>query len=654
MSILDRALGLFGFSPVAPPPVIEARTDADPAPAAYSASGMVNLVSGIGGARDSGQAARPNVQRLLLSDGELEALGRDTVYRRLCALMPDYATQQGWTVSDGTPLTDPLAKQMRELRVAARLAEADESARTYGRAALWPIVTDEAPSLEEPLNIATVSKVHAVHALTYRELFAVEWETDIRSPDVGKPRLYSITPANTGRTYRVHASRVALFLGDPLLPTDRSNSRLGYPLAFQWWDAIRDMGQISASAARAAQELSVGIFKMPTAATKSTSSDATSFAQRMALLAMGKSVAQAMVLMGDEEYRRESIPGTGFDSFSTTARQMLSLVTGYPEQLLFGTAPGGLNTDGDSWWRNWTNTVNAYQIRRYQDPLRWLCRVLYAEAGGEPEKWELTFDPLGALDSKSRAEIRLLTAQADQIEVTNGVLTPEEVRARYSTGRYEFELQPLDQVTTAEEVSAPADLQAANAALTDLLAGRPLRIDGPLALCLLAPLDAAGRDIFAATLDAVRAIVPALDVEPHPHVTLLYLGEQPDPAQVVNVYDRARAVLDKAAPAILQAGAVQVFDAPAPGEPSPVVIEYRSQALARLAAELLRACAPAVTAPQHDRFRAHVTLGYARLTDEQVAALEAIQAPGRHVVAEVTLTQGGREMVRPMRLGAGR
>jgi phage-related protein (TIGR01555 family) len=657
MSILDSLRSIVGRSAPVPPPVAllesSARQDAAPTPAAYSSAGLVNSISGLGAARDSGQAGRPNLQRLNLADGEVEALVRAGVYGRLAGLMPDYATQQGWTVSDGTPLTDPLAKRMQDLRIAHHLGRADELARAYGRGALWPVVDDGAASLSEPLDVATVTKVHAIHSLSYRDFYVSEWETDPTSPNMGGAKYFTVCPANTGRSYqRVHASRLAVLIGDPLTPSDQSNSRLGYPLADRWWDAIRDMGSVSASGARAAQELSVGIFKVGTLAAKQTGGEASTFIERMALMALGKSIAQAVVLNGDEEYRRESIPAAGFDSFSDTAREMLSLVTGYPEQLLFGTAPGGLNTDGDSWWRAWTNVVAAYQLRRYMDPIRWICRILYAEAGGEPAKWDVTFNPLGALDSKSRAEVRLLTAQADAIEIANTVLLPEEVRERYSSGRYDFELQPLTTTPAEGEASAPADLAAAGAALQGLLTGQTLRTDGPLALCLLAPLDAAGLAIFGDALAAVRAILPDLEVEPRPHITLLYLGDQPSPEQVVNVFDRARRVLAGTAPAVLQAGAVRVFDAPAPGQPSPIVIEYRSRALTTLNAALLAACAPAVTAPQHDRYRAHVTIGYARPTDEQVTALEAVTAPGRHVVAEVSLMQGDREMGRPMRLGA--
>ena len=655
MDILAPFARLFGFRTDAAP-VIEAREDSPTIPN-YSSAGMVNNLSGLGAARDSGQAARPNVQRLLLNDQELESMYRDTVYGRLCELMPDYATQQGVTVSDGTPLHDPLSARIDELELLPRLAKADALARAYGRAALWPVAEDDAASLLEPLNPAAVTEVHAVHVLSYRDFSVVEWDRDIRSKRMGRPLIYQVSPPQVGRSFRVHASHMAVLIGDPLTPGMSFDSREGAPLAWRWWDAIRDQASTSAAAARAAQELSIGVFKMPNAGDLQVGDQAAAFALRMQLLSLYKSVAQAIVLRGkDEEYRRESIPAQGFDSLSATARQILSLVTGFPEQLLYGTAPAGLNTDGDSWWRNWTNTVNAYQIRRYAAPMRWLCRLLYSEAGGEPDEWKLEFNPLGDLDSKSRAEIRALTTVADASEIQWGVLYPNEVRARYASGRYDFELQPLTDAP-AGEGSAPGDLDKAGQALERLLSGAPTapvtdsRIDGPLTLCLLADLDPAGKAVYAAALEAVRAILPDIEVEPRPHITLLYLGDQPQTDLLLNSYDRARTVLTEAAPVALQAGRVQLFDAP-PGKPSPIVIEYRSRALTSLAAALLRACAPAVTAAQHDRYRAHVTLGYGDPTDEQVAALESITAPGRHLIAQAVMTQGDREIGRPMKLGA--
>jgi phage-related protein (TIGR01555 family) len=724
---------------------------------AYSAAALVNTLSGIGGARDSGQAARPNVQRELLSDFELEALYRDTVYGRLCELMPDYATQRGWTVSDATPMVDPLEERMRALHVATTLGRADALARAYGRAAVWVVVDDAAPTISDPLDPTTIIRVHAIHALSWRDFSPIAWETDVRSPMMGKPRLYSVTPANTGRTHTVHATRLHVLLGDPLTPAFASDVRMGAPLAWRWWDAIRDLCSTSAAAARAAQELSVGIFRLANLAGQATGDQAGAFAVRMGLLNMGKSVANSIVIQQNEEYRRENIPASGFDGLSASARTALSLVTGYPEQLLYGTAPGGLNSDGDSWWRSWTNVVAAYQTRRYFEPVHWLCRCLYAEAGGEPEKWRLEFNPLGALDDKARAEIRSLVVAADATEIANSVLTPDDVRERYATGRYESELQPRRPVAQEPpDALTPEQLAAARARLSaalsradadtyrppagaagnarkvlqwreehpseirgmtatgwararQLASGDPIsaqdviemrawfarhgaqtatravdpqyegepwrdagyvswlgwggdtarawvnglaaRADAADALCLLAPLSPTGRAIHADMLARVREIVPDIEVEAEPHLTLLYLGEQSDPVAAVDSYDRARAILSDARPATLQGGRIALFE-PAQGKPTPIVIEYTSSALGALSGRLTRALAQHVTAPQHDRYRPHTTLGYAdRLTPEQVDALEAIAAPGRHTIDAATLRLGARDIGRAMPLG---
>lgn len=738
-------------------PVTDARADAAPVASAYSGAAVINQISGLGGTSDSGQAARPNLRRLLLSDPELEALYRDTVYGRLCEMMPDYATQRGWAVSDGTPLVDPLADRMEALGVADAIARADALARGYGYAALWLVTDDDAATIADPLDLSTIRTIHALHALSFRECNPVAWDTDVKSRRMGKPARYSVCPNNVGRSYTVHASRLIILTGDPTIPSQAGDWREGAPLAWRWWDALRDLMSTSAAAARAAQELSVGVFRLANLAAQSTGDQASSFATRMALLNMGKSVANSMVITAGEEYKRESIPATGFQGLSDSARTMLSLVTGYPEQLLYGTAPGGLSSDGDSWWRSWTNTVAAYQTRRYLAPLRRIVRALYAERGGEPEKWSIDFLPLGALDDKARAEIRSLTVQSDATEIASGVLAPDEVRERYATGRYEIELQPRAPASaepsadlTPEVIAAarariealrrgdadtysPPEGARGNArqalrwreehggqvkAMTakgwsrarQLASGEDLsvqdviemrawfarhgaqsatrtvdpkykdepwrdagyvswlgwggdtarawlatlnpRSDAADKLCLLSPLDPAGQAIHAAALAAVQAIVPDLEVETEPHITLLYLGEQANPVAAVNTYDRSRAILSQAKPATLQGGAVTVFD-PRPGQPYPIVIEYRSAALATIAAAMTRANAPHIVAEQPDRFRAHATLGYIdRLTPEQIDALEAIVCPGRHVVAAASLRLGRTEIGRPMPLGA--
>ncbi|EJT5519295.1 hypothetical protein N3S72_003087, partial [Listeria monocytogenes] len=43
-------------------------------------------------------------------------------------------------------------------------------------------------------------------------------------------------------------------------------------------------------------------------------------------------------------------------------------------------------------------------------------------------EWAVEFNPLWNLDGKTDAEVRKLTAEADQIYIVNGVLDPDEVK----------------------------------------------------------------------------------------------------------------------------------------------------------------------------------------------------------------------------------
>ncbi|WP_205628936.1 hypothetical protein, partial [Acinetobacter baumannii] len=72
-------------------------------------------------------------------------------------------------------------------------------------------------------------------------------------------------------------------------------------------------------------------------------------------------------------------------------------------------------------------------------------------------EWEIKFNPLWSVDSKTDAEIRKLIAETDQIYIVNGVHTADEVReARFGqfglTNEIKFSGDEADWERMAKEV----------------------------------------------------------------------------------------------------------------------------------------------------------------------------------------------------------
>ena len=144
-------------------------------------------------------------------------------------------------------------------------------------------------------------------------------------------------------------------------------------------------------------------------------------------------------------------------------------------------------------------------------------------------------------------------------------------------------------------------------------------------------LDEAGVSAWRALQITVGAMVHLEGYEPGdlapaaPHVTLHYLGD-------VKARDRAAILAATAAtvgstrlPALRAVG-VTCFPAGDDGR-SPVVLELATAGVGRLAKALREELAPWTTAEQHPRYRPHLTLGFARLDEAQVEAIEALDVP---------------------------
>ena len=143
-----------------------------------------------------------------------------------------------------------------------------------------------------------------------------------------------------------------------------------------------------------------------------------------------------------------------------------------------------------------------------------------------------------------------------------------------------------------------------------------------------------------ALLAAVRRIVPDLDPETWPHLTLLYLGEVPE-REALKVRATALDIADE-----LPETLIPVEVGPL-GDEGAIVLHVRRRGLDGVQGRLLRAAAPVVRAAQFPRFVPHITLGYAReLTDAQFEALAALLVPAEIEAGPVVLRRGDRELVR--------
>ena len=369
MSIFDRVRGL--FQPSAPPalPAPAGRADSYSSAATqspYDGSGMVNALSGLGTVNDKGAAARPNIYRQPLSAAELEYLYRHTA-RRLIDIVPDNCTRRGWQVDVPDVVGNPFQDIEARLQLQENFRMAHIWARVFGGSRIWMVV------------------------LTPAEYAPMTYCSDPEDPAFRLPEIYSVHPGVGSVTEHVHHTRLLRFTGAPLPKrSERANRGEGESLLECWWDALRNDNQVGSAGALLAQELSVFWIQLRSAAAMQTAGGSATLLTRLRALNVSKSIANAILLSEGETIGEISRSTGGFKDLSDDAKRRLAQVTGYPMPVLFGEAPSGLNTDGESHRKLWAQVIASEQERHYLPALQLFYEILWqTEHSGAPPSLSL-------------------------------------------------------------------------------------------------------------------------------------------------------------------------------------------------------------------------------------------------------------------------
>lgn len=450
---------------------------------ATTGASIVNPLSGLGSVEDSGAQARPALDRNVLNADELVALMRGTLYRRICEVLPQDALAHGITITDDTNDPSPLAAELEDFGVLDQVCLAATWGRALGEAYLWPIVEDGGRPLSSPLDISAVTRVYALQAFDVRELIPHTWQSSLYGRRrLGLPETYQIQPNRMGANVHgiVHHSRLLHFWGDDLPPSAIAvtpHYTRGDAIGQTLWDALRDLSQTGSAGARLAQELSIAVFYLANLGDKDAGRGRDALRAAWTRIMRWKSVAHGVILGTSDKAERLPAHAAGFRELSEAQWDLLQAITGIPAARLRGMSPGGLSTDGDSWQQAYYADVGSWRWRRLRSPLSTLIRLLYRHRGQAEPKWSMQFGEFYQLSALEKAQLRLSTAQGDQLAMDAGLVTREQVRrSRYGAGGFQLDLQAPTEEDQRELDLAPDDTDpaAAEAVLADLTgAGDP-------------------------------------------------------------------------------------------------------------------------------------------------------------------------------------
>lgn len=436
-------------------PALVERLDALKDRYGYQDSSISNMWTGAGTAGDKANQGQVNMAWQGLVWNELDQLYQYNGYaRRYVDLIPAEACRKGWHLKDASKDADPLARDARRLFLIARAQEAMTWARLHGGSVVVMITDDvkRPEDLRKPLDLSKVKKLLNLVVCSRYEASPQAWTGDIASINFREVEEWLITPLMGGITSQsypennqasisrvIHYTRLAYFAGNRLPPAFRyRNNGFDASVLQAVWEAIRNITVVDQAGAAISHEFTVGVLQINGLASKLTSDQQKDFRDRLTLMTRIRSIWNQMVIDKEDKYTRETVSMAGWSDLHASVRAALAAQTGIPEQVLFGQAPSGLNTDGESHKALMANLISGTQQHRLVPPLTRIYEVLYwarANSGGVavPDEWTIEFPAYAEMTEMERAKLRLTDAQADALAIQEGEITAQHAALSHYT-----------------------------------------------------------------------------------------------------------------------------------------------------------------------------------------------------------------------------
>jgi phage-related protein (TIGR01555 family) len=393
-----------------------------------------NQFSGFGGAND------PVNRAVLKSPVSLSQRDVDDQYasswifrRAIDVLVEDSLREWVDLKTEDKDLISDINSKVKSLKAVKKTMEALRLARMYGGSVLVIGAVDGGEA-EEELKEDSITEIAFLQPIDRWQLVIDSKYNDPLKPNYGEPEIYSINPLhgeNTGS--KIHASRVIRFDGVYLPPRKKIQNQGWHDSVYVGIvDDIKNFILSNQTAGQLLQDFITKVLEMPNLTELIENERFNSIEARIqyALAAMSN-VGLSLIQGGEdgEKFSKIQTPITGFVELMDKMQDMVSAAIGVPKVKLFGQQPGKLS-GLDETIRIYHDEVSAYQETELHDKLERLYSLLLKSKEnkkGEPDKWDIEFNPLRIPTDKEQSETQKTQSEADKNYVEMGILSAEEV-----------------------------------------------------------------------------------------------------------------------------------------------------------------------------------------------------------------------------------
>ena len=425
----------------------------------YAGGGVINPVSGMGGAADKGDATVwiPSIE-ILNNRPLLETIYVESWAAGRFINMPvDDMFIRGRTwVDEDDKAIQAIEDAGKLLRIETVVPMAMKAARLHGTGLLLMISTEA--SLESPLDIMKMKEGDFKSLLSFdrHDLTVKSYYSDVRSPKYGMPEIYTVALQCKGeeevKDFDIHESRTLRFDGiRPMVSEGWSsnyNREWGVSELIPALNEISHDAGITGAIAHLVSEASVPVIKMQGFAESvqgKPSIDEMTAEQLGNRANMLKSVFRTMFLDVNDDFTRESVNFTGLPELMDKYAARLAAIAGIPATRFLSQSPAGLNATGESDMKNYAIQVAAMQIRILTEPLSKLDSMVARHIGlNEPP--EYVWNSLVEMSEKEKVEVSKIRAETLNAALMSGGIDENEWRERMTDSGDELfgKLEPLD------------------------------------------------------------------------------------------------------------------------------------------------------------------------------------------------------------------
>lgn len=442
-------------------------------------STLYNAITEMGTAGDKSEYTRVGMG-IKLDKFALERLYKVSLCQRVCNAIPESAILKGWEVTLGEKanpkISSGIKTYQKNLELAKKFKQAQILANLYGGAAIVMAIDDGRPA-SEPVNEENIRSLKALYVRDrYKIRPVIEDAIDILDPDYYEyiiqgneeiVKLKSLFPGKpkpgTRYGYRIHKSRILRFDGVEFPPDlAEMNEGWGGSVLESIWEEYRDYKSSLKSAAAMLNDFSLFVYSIKNLDKIIKANDEELLKSRLKFLQLMTSVFGGVAIDAEgEKIEYATRNFGGIDALIDRLRDAFIGSSQIPHDKLFGESPSGLGATGESEERNWSHTVETFQVSRWQSLLEKVLRYLLLAAdsptkGKEPPDWGIKFLNMMPESEADKAAARATQSQTDNTYVTAGVLLPDEIRkSRFGGSEYSFETQLDDKLW--EESKAQQD-----------------------------------------------------------------------------------------------------------------------------------------------------------------------------------------------------